>query len=56
MRKIAKFILGTFVCLTTVCIIMFFSLYMALIIADTNPPSIAIHTYIFGDLMVAELQ
>ena len=38
MRKISKFIVGAFVCLTTVSIIMFFSLYMALIIADTNPP------------------
>lgn len=56
MRRIAKFIVGAFVCLTTVCIIMFFSLYMALIIADTNPTYIAIHTYIFGALMVAEIQ
>lgn len=56
MKKIAKFIVGAFVCLTTVCIIMFFNLYMALIIADTNPPCIAIHTYIFGALMVAEIQ
>ena len=27
-----------------------------IIIAAPNPPYIAIHTYIFGDLMVAELQ
>lgn len=39
MRKIANFILGTIVCLTVLGIIMFFTLYISLIIANENPPS-----------------
>ena len=39
MRKIANFILGTIVCLTVLGIIMFFTLYISLIIANENPSS-----------------
>ena len=39
MRKIANFILVTIVCLTVLGIIMFFTLYISLIIANENPPS-----------------
>ena len=39
MKKIANFILGTIVCLTVLGIIMFFTLYISLIIANENPPS-----------------